>query len=675
MKPSYQFVFSAPVAVAAVALLSGCGAIQTFNRGKEALVKMPLEVKKDPKTRYETDEIIFQQAFAAPTMGRHHATWFLAWRRDERPILANRRQGLEDIAHAAQAAMHRYPILVEENFAFKATGRRMGIPEPLKGEPPPGEKEGGKIEAPASPVVLGKGPSGVWPYKMTKADIADWQRRHPGLPVPDFDPLWHLGDGYTQLRAARQEVGRPNVGERIRIGHLDNGFTAGHAAAPTHMMPDRWVANAPGLARAIQRGETSQHPSPGQTQGSHGTGTLGILAGGRVKMPSVTAGGKKIGGIDEAIGGAPEAEVLSVRVAPWVGSLSSAEMAYAIDLASRVHRCDVISMSHGGLPTVAWTDAINAAYERGTAIFAAESDYFSLVPRPLYPAAFIWPSSPVWPAAFRRVMGVTGVQKDGVTYAKNGGIPLTGFLRGSYGPDGARNYDIFSSSKGDRVTVFWGGRLRAHPIAAYAPNVVWPSVREDKATKKRYLDRLDFNGGGTSSATPQVAAAAALWLQKHRHNFPEGTWNTWRKPEAVYYALLKSAARKKPMKADRFLGAGILKAQDALRITPREAMAATKPPGTPDDQQVDLCFPRRVKNGRDFGMASDYADGERSFKAFIGFLLGDPTRVPVGDRKNLNEKSHPGESFEEAMMRIRENDELIRKWRDGRLPREDKKNA
>lgn len=55
---------------------------------------------------------------------------------------------------------------------------------------------------------------------------------------------------------------------------------------------------------------------------------------------------------------------------------------------------------------------------------------------------------------------------------------------------------------------------------------------------------MDFDGQGTSASTPQVAAAAALWLQFYREDETlKKAWRTWRKAEAAYQALLTSAKK------------------------------------------------------------------------------------------------------------------------------------
>jgi hypothetical protein len=78
-----------------------------------------------------------------------------------------------------------------------------------------------------------------------------------------------------------------------------------------------------------------------------------------------------------------------------------------------------------------------------------------------------------------------------------------------------------------------------------------------------------MDGAGTSAATPQVAAAAALWLQAHREDPAlAGKWRSWEKVEAVYGALLDSAEKKTPEGGDTFkyFGNGLLKARRALEL-------------------------------------------------------------------------------------------------------------
>ena len=57
----------------------------------------------------------------------------------------------------------------------------------------------------------------------------------------------------------------------------------------------------------------------------------------------------------------------------------------------------------------------------------------------------------------------------------------------------------------------------ATAIAAFTPNTPWARFGDPKI--------VDFDGNGTSAATPQVVAAAALWIQKYRaaySKYPQG---------------------------------------------------------------------------------------------------------------------------------------------------------
>jgi hypothetical protein len=63
---------------------------------------------------------------------------------------------------------------------------------------------------------------------------------------------------------------------------------------------------------------------------------------------------------------------------------------------------------------------------------------------------------------------------------------------------------------------------------------------------------LDLDGAGTSSSTPQIAAACALWVQLYGRNYAAG----WQRVEACRLALFRSAAPGNG--SATYLGNGIL---------------------------------------------------------------------------------------------------------------------
>jgi hypothetical protein len=74
---------------------------------------------------------------------------------------------------------------------------------------------------------------------------------------------------------------------------------------------------------------------------------------------------------------------------------------------------------------------------------------------------------------------------------------------------------------------------------------------------------VSLRGAGTSSATPQVAAAAALWLQHH----PSPTnIERWQRVEALRHALFTSAD-KTPPDCFKYFGQGLLRAGKALGVS------------------------------------------------------------------------------------------------------------
>jgi hypothetical protein len=314
--------------------------------------------------------------------------------------------------------------------------------------------------------------------------------------VPPSPPFgWHLEDAYSELRAAREKAEKNRI---VRIAHLDTGYDPNHPACPQNILS--------ALERSFvdDAGNPNSASDPNRRhlldQSGHGTGTIGILAGRSINR----------GGFNDILGGAPDAEVLPIRVSNsvvlfWTSALA-AGLRYAVD-----QNCDVVSLSMGGLPSKAWSETVNLAYESGVCIVAASGDcIFGL------PTHYV-----VYPARYHRVIAACGVMSDSRPYYD---LPPN-LIEGNWGPDSSMT----------------------SAVASYTPNIPWA---------KFGTTDVDGDGAGTSAATPQIAAAAALWLQQHDPKLPEA----WMKAEAVRQALFTSARALDPS----HFGYGILKAAAAL---------------------------------------------------------------------------------------------------------------
>src|SRR5260370_4602442 len=328
------------------------------------------------------------------------------------------------------------------------------------------------------------------------------------------NPYWFRDPAHSQFDGAIAAPGGQQVASKVGIAHFDTGYDPDH-----HPLPKRLRADS---ARNVDDGGDPKDGTDG-TSGvlanlGHGTGTLSILAGAGQPGQSL-------------LGGAPFAEVVPVRVANRVVLFKNSAIAQAFDHVHSLNttganRVDVITMSMGGLASQAWAEAVNAVYEQGVFIVTAAGNNFGNLPT----------RNIVFPARFGRVVAACGVMADGKPYAD---LEIR-LMAGNYGPE---------------------PKMKT-AIAAPTPNVPW--------ARWGCSEIIDFDGQGTSAATRQVAAAAALWLQRNRaavDAYPKG----WMRVEAIRSALFGSA--KENAQESKRLGRGELRAHEALAQAPAAASA------------------------------------------------------------------------------------------------------
>ena len=298
---------------------------------------------------------------------------------------------------------------------------------------------------------------------------------------------------------------------------------------------------------------------PGTRNRGHGTGTLSILAG-------------------TGFGGAPHARVMAVRIADSVVRFTTSTMVQGIDHA-RAAGAHVLSMSMGGLASAALADAVNAAYEAGLTLVTAAGNNFA----PGVPIRSV-----VYPARMRRVIAATGVMANGRPYFDLDG----GTMQGCWGPPAKMST----------------------AIAGWTPNIPWAML--GCGTVRR-------DGEGTSAATPQVAAACALWLAAHLDD-PAVAAASWRRVEAVRHALFESARRTTAAldrrEVEKYLGRGALDAFAALSI----GVPAKLTPSPPASAAWDWI---KLISGRGVGFALAAEPQARAFGLELMQLAGTDSTI------------------------------------------------
>ena len=409
-------------------------------------------------------------------------------------------------------------------------------------------------------------------------------------------PLWHRAADASDFDAIN--LPDPPDGQRVRIAHFDTGFD-----------PDPHHVGRPKYLRAnLGRNFVDpDHPSDDATDQStglinnrgHGTGTLGILA-------ALSLQG-------HVFGGAPFAEIVPVRVANQVELFYNSAISQAFDYVHWLTTqqnipIHVVTMSMGGLASQVWAEAVNAVYEAGVFVVTAAGNNFGELPT----------RNIVYPARFGRVVAACGVMANHKPYADL----WANLMAGNYGP-----LDKMGTA-----------------IAAATPNVPWARFGCPKI--------IDLDGAGTSAATPQVAAAAANWIQKNMvalqaYPFP------WMRVEAVRKALFDGALRHN----DDILhfGTGQLRFAHACALAPAAAQSLRKQaPDTADHPFLNTLL------GADFGIApsrqtamlqlealqlSQRKEVENAIREAQQSSSGKPLEEVVRDALQVN----PGLSMDEAL--------------------------
>jgi subtilisin family serine protease len=350
-----------------------------------------------------------------------------------------------------------------------------------------------------------------WPYPKDAAKKA-------------IHSIWHLGDDYSQLKSARDSI--QNSAHIVRIAHFDTGYDPAHGVYADNLIRhdlERNFIEGEDPKKALDTsGGAAYIENPG-----HGTGTLSILAGKQISIPNY--------GFNDSIGLAKGIEIVPLRIAKSVMLFKNTSFIKALEYVISLYdnpstRCHIVTMSMGGLASKAWADVVNKAYEKGIFIVtAAGNNLGRATPRTL-----------IYPARFKRVVAACGVTYDYSPYFKEFDMQDIKTMQGNFGPR----------------------KLMRTAIAAFTPNVTWAKIGCGNV--------VSLAGAGTSSATPQVASAAALYYQKYFTELdamPQG----WMRIEAIRKALFSTAAKKinHPDKdVELYFGTGVLQARKMLDVKP-----------------------------------------------------------------------------------------------------------
>lgn len=358
----------------------------------------------------------------------------------------------------------------------------------------------------------------------------------PGDDYPLNPFIWHLDDRHSGLKKANEEV-FPGIrlGKRnydgpdylVKIGHIDTGIINNHPSLPVNLLDGKTFRLLGSDSDAFDK---DVKIAIGEQQG-HGNATASLLAGRWIDFETTD------NAFQGFFGAIPYARILPVKISESVALLSGENFAKAVRYCIE-QGCDVITMSMAGLPSKVMASVVNDAYEAGVVLVSAGSNSFS------QGAGRLLPDKILYPARYDRVIAAVGVTFTQRPYLNRFNTPETRaaggrYMQSCYGPESAL----------------------PTCVAAYTPNVpFFNKIEKDSSNRYSYFVR---SGGGTSSATPQIAAAAALYIQKYNTELENIAGSQrWKKAEIVRTAIFESADKNRGYK--EYYGQGTLRAYEAV---------------------------------------------------------------------------------------------------------------
>jgi Subtilase family len=405
---------------------------------------------------------------------------------------------------------------------------------------------------------------------------------------PTQSNVWHLGNDFSQLGDARNAVRNLN-NEIIRVAHFDTGYDgSGHSTQPVNLNLN--------LQRNFRQGEpvtdaSDTTPNIKVNMPGHGTATLALLAGRKVAIGT---------NFNDELGGAPFAEVVPFRISNCVvleGAVTTifktsafyAAMRHIVDLHDTGTPFHALTMSMGGVASKSWADIVNEAYDKGIVLVSAAGNNFSG-----FPTRHL-----IYPARFKRVLAACGVTN---AYKKYYHTKINE-MQGNYGPT-----DLMDAA-----------------ISAFTPNVPW-AIMGCKNT-------ISYAGAGTSSATPQVAAAVACIWKKHKAQLD--TLQGWQRVETIRALLFNNAKKNFAGYNKKEFGMGVIQTMDALNSPLPSLNTLAKQP----EDKIGFFY-------------LDLLSG--MFKATVD---GKPIKKTPADKKLLNmellQLVHQNEGLENALEKLK----------------------